>query len=83
MEIIFHIHVSTLLAFSLHLISKQCFPDQDVLRTNVNNSQYWSLFTDVCIVVVVLLTTNVCGTVSSMLSGLETRSLELNTLGTT
>ena len=25
----------------------------------------------------------VCGTVSSMLSGLETRSLELNTLGTT
>ena len=46
-------HISTLIAFSLHQISKQCYPDQGVCRTNVNNSQYWSLFTDVCIVVVV------------------------------
>ena len=50
-----NIHISILKAFSLHLISKQCYPDQDVWRTNVNSSQYWSLF----IVDVVLLMTNV------------------------
>ena len=61
METIFHI--STLIAFSLHQISKQCYPDQGVWRTNVNNSQYWSLFTDVCIIVVVLLTKK-CNVVS-------------------
>ena len=31
----------------------------------------------------ILWSNNVCGTVSSMLSGLKTRSLGLNTLGTT